>query len=571
MADRRWAQAVMPRGQQWLHGCLDDLVTQNHPIRLVDAVLNELDWSEWEGSYSSERRGQPPLHPRLLAGCILYGLLRKLRSSRQLEDATRERLDFQWFLEGRTIDHSTFADFRVAFAEKLKELNRAFARRVVSAHEGALETLVVDGTRIRACSDRHGARTAETLERMIQKCAQVLNERLATLEETDEREAVESRERGELRQEIERLRSQLEHYEKAAAVAHERDAQRRKKEGKNARPVSVPVNDPDSSIVPNKEGGFAPNYTPAVVVDAASGAIVLGDVPEGSQENTVVMPGVEEARHLGGEPKRVLADTAFGCGENLAQLDAQDVEACMPTGTDFRSSNPANRPDPTQPVPEDQWDQLPMANGKLRASAFVYDAERDEYRCPIARALTPQHTGHHRSGAAHVTYACPGREGCPLADRCIGKDASRRTLARDEYQDLRDKAGRNLATEEGSALYKKRAPLVEVVFARIKGQMGIRDFLLRGLDKVRCEWNWVCCAYNLKLILQMMQETGKRPENTPPEGPSSAHTRLQSLFSRAVDAILTLNVRGGTRCATAQKYFDASSKGDTRVTMFAEN
>lgn len=537
MTDRRWAQAVMPRGQHWLHACLDDLVTPNHAIRLVDAVLNELDWSEWEGSYSSERRGQPPLHPRLLAGCILYGLLRKLRSSRQLEDATRERLDFQWFLEGRTIDHSTFAEFRVAFAEKLTALNRAFARRVVSAHEGALEMLVVDGTRLRACSDRHGARTAETLERMIQTCAQVLNERLATLEDADEREAVASRETAALRQEIERLRSELERYETAAAVAHERDAQRRKKEGKNARPVSVPVNDPDASIVPNKEGGFAPNYTPAVVVDAASGAIVLGDVPPGSQENTVVMPGVEEARHLGGAPKRVLADTAFGCGENLAQLEAHQVEACMPTGTDFRPSNPANRPDPTQPVPEAQWDRLPTANGKLRASAFVYDAERDAYRCPIARALTPQHTGRHRSGAAHVTYACPGREGCPLADRCIGKDAARRTLARDEYQDLRDQAGRRMATEEGSALYKKRAPLVEVVFARIKGPMGIRGFLLRGLAKVRCEWNWVCCAYNLKLILQMMQETRKRPETIPPKAPSSAHTRPQSLLSRAIDVI----------------------------------
>lgn len=557
MTDRRWARAVMPRGQEWMNACLDDLVARDHSIRVLDVVLNELDWSEWERPYMKGRRGQPPFHPRLVAGCILYGLLRKLRSSRQLEDATRERLDFQWFLEGRTIDHSTFADFRVAFAEQLKELNEAFARRLVSAHEGALETLVVDGTRIRACSDRHGARTAETLERMIQKCAQLLDERLAKLEEADEREAVESQgavesqETAELRQEVARLRSQLEHYEKAAAVAHERDAQRRNKEGKNARPVSVPVNDPDSSIVPNKEGGFAPNYTPAVVVDAASGAIVLGDVPEGSQENTVVMPGVEEARHLGGAPERVLGDTAFGCGDNLAQLDAQHVDACMPTGTDFRASNPANRPDPTQPVPQEQWDQLPMANGKLRPSAFLYDAQRDEYRCPVARALTPQRTGHHRSGATHVTYACPGREGCPLADRCIAKDAARRTLARDEYQDLRDKAGRSMATEEGSALYKKRAPLVEVVFARIKGQMGIRNFLLKGLDKVRCEWNWVCCAYNLNLLLRLLRGTGKRPKNTPRRAPSSARTGLQSPISCFVNAIGTLKGREGTRCAPA--------------------
>ena len=52
-------------------------------------------------------RGQPPIHPMRLAGAILYGLMRGIRSSRELEDATRERLDFRWFLEGRTVDHSS--------------------------------------------------------------------------------------------------------------------------------------------------------------------------------------------------------------------------------------------------------------------------------------------------------------------------------------------------------------------------------------------------------------------------------------------------------------------------------
>ena len=102
---------------------LDDAIPQNHPIRLLERCLDTVDWTLWENRYDG-RRGQPPIHPRLVAGRILYGLTRGLRTARTLEDATANRLDFMWFLERRTIDHSTFADFRVEFKKELKDLNR---------------------------------------------------------------------------------------------------------------------------------------------------------------------------------------------------------------------------------------------------------------------------------------------------------------------------------------------------------------------------------------------------------------------------------------------------------------
>lgn len=538
MAEIRWNQPVMARDQQWLFFSLDDMVPPDHGVRIVNAVLDEVDWTEWEQSYIPTRRGQPPLHPSLLAKALLYGLMRGLRSSRELEEATRERMDFMWLLEGRTIDHSSFAHFRVRFQELLEDLNRVIADIVCRRCSHALEWLVMDGTRMRANSDRHGARTAEGLDRLIAQCTQVLDERMAQMDQADAHGAQTGQEVAALQDEIEQLKARLAQYERAAEVARTRDGERRRKEGAKARPVSVPVTDPDATVMPNKEGGFDPNYTPTVAVDAASGAIVSATVVEGSQENATVMPAVEEAQRLGRTPEGVMADTGFACGDNLAQLAGEGIEACMPTGADFGSSNPANRPDPTQPVSEEQWDRLPAAGKKFRPSAFIYDAGRDEYRCPMGQALTPQGCAQRRNGGSAVTYKCSGCEGCPLAARCIPKGATARTLSRDPYQDLRDAAGRRMATEEVAEWYKKRAPLVEVVFARIKTHMGIRSFLLRGLDKVRAEWNWVCCAYNLKIILQMAQKQGIHPSKLAHVLSFPAQNRLQRLILGFIPSLI---------------------------------
>jgi transposase len=106
---------------------LDDHIGPDHPVRLFDELLGSMDWSAWEAEYHG-RRGQPPIHPRVLAGAILYGLSRRLRSTRELQDACVHRLDFIWLVEGRQIDYSTFAKFRTRFGQPLKELFRAIGR-----------------------------------------------------------------------------------------------------------------------------------------------------------------------------------------------------------------------------------------------------------------------------------------------------------------------------------------------------------------------------------------------------------------------------------------------------------
>ena len=72
-----------------------------------------------------------------------------------------------------------------------------------------------------------------------------------------------------------------------------------------------------------------------------------------------------------------------------------------------------------------------------------------------------------------------------------------------------------MATEAGRAIYQQRAPAVEGAFARIKHHMGIRAFLLRGLENVRTEWRWICAAYNFKMLMNLVAKAHRTPQNLP--------------------------------------------------------
>ena len=74
-----------------------------------------------------------------------------------------------------------------------------------------------------------------------------------------------------------------------------------------------------------------------------------------------------------------------------------------------------------------------------------------------------------------------------------------------------------MQTATGQQTYNQRMHIGETPFAIIKGILDVRRFLLRGLEKVRTEWRWVCTAYNLtKLIAALVAlraEGGEMPVN----------------------------------------------------------
>jgi Transposase DDE domain len=56
---------------------------------------------------------------------------------------------------------------------------------------------------------------------------------------------------------------------------------------------------------------------------------------------------------------------------------------------------------------------------------------------------------------------------------------------------------RKLQTQAGAAVHATRTFIVEPVFGQINQARGFRQFLLRGLEKVRGEWALICMTHNI--------------------------------------------------------------------------
>src|SRR5690348_10534269 len=102
-----WAKAPMPREQILLFATtVDERIPDDAPVRLLAEILDGHDWTAWESQYHG-KLGQPPIHPRIMAGLWLYGMRRGVRSSRKLEYMAGHNIDFIWLAEGHHPDHST--------------------------------------------------------------------------------------------------------------------------------------------------------------------------------------------------------------------------------------------------------------------------------------------------------------------------------------------------------------------------------------------------------------------------------------------------------------------------------
>lgn len=506
-----WMPAVESRDQLVLFPRrLDDVLPEQHPARLLVEILEGLDWSDWEAEFSRRGPGRPPFHPSVLASVLIYGLLNRIRASRQLEEAVFVRLDFRWIVEGRSIDHSTLSEFRRKYGDHLRKLFVRIGLVARAAGLLKLEELAFDGTKVRANNSRSAKQKTSELRRLRDELQKKYDESAAEAERLD-REAANNSPPDD--SERRALKAQLEAIKRA-----NEELDRIERDGETP-PQRIPTTDPDSRVTKNKEGGFAPNYTPVVAVDTESGFVVATEMIANTDEKSVVAGALDTIKEDFNEaPKRVLADGIYGHGTLLEELDERKIDFYSP-GKDL-SNNPAIRDDPRQAVPEEQWDRLPYERKRKRRQlskdAFIYDAEEDVYYCPQGQPLNytsttrsvvgGQESERRRYRSSEVVCA-----GCPLRQQCIlSEKTQRRQVMRDQYEHLREKRDRLMNTPEGQETYARRRT-GERQFADIKQHMGLRQFLTRGMQTVHLEWLWALIAFNLKCLMSM-----KRARAGPP-------------------------------------------------------
>lgn len=511
-----WAEAPLSRDQLILFATtLGESIPENHPVRLFYEVLSMRDWSAWERHYCGVA-GQPAIHPMIVSGAILYGMSQGIRSSRRLEYACGNSVDFIWLVESRHIDHSTFCNFRTRFGGELKDLFRQIGRVAMGMGLIRLNQVGLDGTYVRANSSRHATASAKTLRARLVALDEQIEEMFAQAQKADEQDRAllgEEYTPNALPRELSDVTRRQEALRKALAAAEAMDAKRSKGGEPPKKASKVPVADADSTILPNKEGGYAPNYLPVAAVDGHCGFIVDADVPADHSEPGTVLPTVD---HIEADfekvPGQVLADSNFATGGNLTGLEGRAVEAFMPVESQTPGEeNPANRADPRQPIPECDWPRLSRRpqTKKLDRSAFVYEASSDSYWCPMGHRMGFYQTkvkGRDTcEDSVYRVYRCGSCVGCPLAGECLTRGTRFRTVSRDQHEEARERVAARLRSEAGRKTYARRSWIAETPYAVIKGRWGVRQFLLRGWKKVRTEWSWVCTAYNLQKLVGILR------------------------------------------------------------------
>jgi transposase len=508
----RWQKAPVPRDQLVLFSeCLEGRIPENHPVRLLDEILDVHDWSDWEAEYDGHL-GQPAIHPSILSKTILYALLRRIRSSRQIEYAVSHHIDFIWLVSGRSIDHTTISKFRTAHAKQLRELYRSVCKQAIDLGVAKLAEVCIDGSRVMGNASRFRTITAAKAEKLLEELDKQIATAMEEQEQNDEIDEAFGEDCGDkLPPEVSDLQARRAKLREIHEQCQEKDAARRH-DGINPQknPAQLSMTDPDAQILPNKSGGYAPNYTPMAVTETQNGFIVGADVLVGNVEHVEAVAMVDRVEEdYGEQPDAALGDAAYATGPNIADFEERSIEFLAPlAGGDAGNDNPAIREDPTQPVPDDQLDELPLNKQTKRfdKQAFVYDEEKDVYYCPAGQELpysSRETVSRQGQTVERRNYQCKVCRGCPMASRCRTNPNAKhgRRVRHDQFEAHRERHRQRMRDPKVQERYKARLHYGETQFAFIKQWMNLRQFLLRGIDKVRQEWLWSCTAFNLKKLM----------------------------------------------------------------------
>jgi len=113
--------------QNWLFPLsIEELIPEDHPVRIVNGVIEQLDLKLLTGVYSKE--GRPSYHPKMLLKIMVYAYMDNIYSSRKIEKAMRENINFMWLSGKQMADHNTLARFR---SNKLKDVFKDISKQVV--------------------------------------------------------------------------------------------------------------------------------------------------------------------------------------------------------------------------------------------------------------------------------------------------------------------------------------------------------------------------------------------------------------------------------------------------------
>ena len=449
---------------QLLPPTVQDFVAKDHLARFVVSLVTEqLDLDEITASYASEK-GQPPFHPEMMVALLLYAYCCGIYSSRRIAKACRERVDFMSIVALDPPDFRTVSDFR---KRHLKAMSGLFVQVLKLCEKAGLVKLghvALDGTKIKANASKHKAMSYDRMAARAAELEAEVAEWLAAAEAADREEdkvhgpdqqgdempdwVADKKRRAE---KIRAAKAELEAEAKAAAEAKakaEAEAEeKRKAEGRNkpGKPAASPSPEPD----PKAQKNFTDPESRIMKSKDGFVQAYNGQAAVDAHAQIIVAQDVTQSAVDYSQLVPMTDAIETNLGRKPEQLSA-DSGYCSETNLEALESRHID---------------AYVATGRAK------DA--------VAGAVK----GETAAKAAHATAAT-------ISPHTI--DAPTRVEAMRE----KIKAGGH-----GSP-YRLRKQLPEPVFGQIKQGRGFRQFLMRGIDKVRAEWTIICTTHNMLKLAQ---------------------------------------------------------------------
>jgi transposase len=134
---------------------LEDQVSIENPVRLIDAFIDKLDLQKLGFTNAIlKTEGRPAFAPQVLLKLYLYGYLNKIRSSRKLEKECSRNIELQWLLQNLLPNYHTIADFRKLHAQALQSMFKLYVHFLSDAGLLGKSTIAVDGSKFKAVNSK---------------------------------------------------------------------------------------------------------------------------------------------------------------------------------------------------------------------------------------------------------------------------------------------------------------------------------------------------------------------------------------------------------------------------------
>lgn len=487
--------------------CFDNLIDKNHPVRVLNNVIDNLDITEIINTYKGG--GTSSYHPRIILKIIIYAYLNNLYSSRKIEKAAKESIYYMW-LSGQSFpDHNTINNFR---SKKLKtKIENIFTQIVVMLSEInvlSFKEAFTDGTKIESAANRYTFVWRGSIEKNKQKLENkiksVLEEINQAIEEDDckqeEIEKITTITSEELKQKIEALNAKLS--EKEASKKLIKKTEKLEKESltklqeyelhlkKMGNRNSYSKTDTDATFMRMKEdhmknGQLKPAYN--VQVSTENNFITNFSIHQNPTDTTTLKPHLlsykDKYECL---PEIEITDAGYGSMENYDFLEENDIENFVKYNYFYIEQSKKFKNDIT------------------RVENLHYNTEEDYFVCPMGQHMQPIEKAKRKSEAGYqyevTIYQAWNCNGCPLNGACHKQKGNRKIEVNKKLIAHKQKARENLNSDIGIELRGRRCSEVEQTFGQIKWNKKFNRFLLRGLPKVKIEFGLIAIAHNIQKL-----------------------------------------------------------------------